>query len=418
MGGVVGVGIFLTPVEMGRSLAAPGWLFTMWFLVGAMATAGALCYGELATRFPQAGGPYVYLREAYGPGVAFLYGWQCLLVMDPGITAALAMGGAQYAAPLLGIDPVRARVLAIVAIVLLALLTARGTRLATGFLVGATVVKVVALLAIVVWGFASGAADISRFGPWFERAAGAEPLASGLAGGFVSAFFSFGGWWEASKMAGEVRNPSTTLPIAFVGGVAIVTALYVLASTVFFAVLPFSDLVSPEASAALLGERLFGPTGGRILAAVVLISAMGSLAALVLTSPRLYVAMARDGVFPQRLAEPHRRWGTPVGAIAVQTVLACLLVALGTFADVVAFFVFTSVAFITLSVASIYVLPPADDAPRRRRVAAGFFVLISAVLLVLVASGRPLASLAGTTIVLLGIPVHALRRRAEARRAA
>jgi APA family basic amino acid/polyamine antiporter len=338
--------------------------------------------------------------------------------MDPGITAALAMGGAHYAAPLLGIDAARARLLAIVAIVLLALLTARGTRLATGFLVVVTAVKVAALLAIVVWGFASGAADGSRFGPWFERAAGAEPLVAGLAGGFVSAFFSFGGWWEASKMAGEVRNPSATLPIAFVGGVAIVTALYVLASTVFFAVLPFSDLLSPESAAALLGERLFGPVGGRVLAAVVLLSATGSLAALVLTSPRLYVAMARDGVFPHRLAEPHRRWGTPVGAIAVQAVLACLLVALGTFADVVAFFVFTSVAFITLSVASIYVLPATEGGVPRRRIAAGFFVAISAVLLVLVASGRPLASLAGTAIVLLGIPVHALRKRSVARRTA
>jgi basic amino acid/polyamine antiporter, APA family len=415
VGGVIGIGIFLTPAEMARSLAAPGWVFGMWLVVGLMAACGALCYGELAARFPQAGGPYVYLRSAYGGRVAFLYGWQCLLVMDPGITAALAVGAAQYAAHLIHLTPSGARALAIAAITLLAGLTALGTRVAARLLVGLTVLKVGVLLAIVVWGFASSAADPARLHPLFERAPGAEPLLPGLAGGFVAAFFSYGGWWEAAKMAGEVRRPSRTLPLAFVTGIAVVTAVYLLASAVFLGVLPPAEALSPEVSAALLGERLFGPAGGRVLAATVLLSAMGSLAALVLSSPRLYVAMAADGLFPVRLGAPHRRLGTPVGAIAVQAGLACVLVAVGTFGDIVAYFVFTTVAFITLSVASIYVLRPPEGTfrPPGRRVAAAVFIAISTVLLALVATGRPLAAAAGVAMVALGVPAYALRRRLE-----
>jgi APA family basic amino acid/polyamine antiporter len=232
----------------------------------------------------------------------------------------------------------------------------------------------------------------------------------------VSAFFSYGGWWEASKLAGEVRRPSRTLPLVFVTGIGIVTVVYLLASAVFLCVLPPAEAVSPEVSAALLGERLFGPAGGRVLAAAVLLSALGSLAALVLSSPRLYVAMAGDGLFPRRLGAPHRRLGTPVGAIAVQAALACLLATVGTFGDIVAYFVFTTVAFITLSVASIFVLPVAEDSFRApgRRPAAAIFIAISIVLLVLVAGGRPLAAAAGVAMVALGIPVHALLRRSAA----
>jgi APA family basic amino acid/polyamine antiporter len=414
---VIGIGVFLVPIDMARSLGAPGWVFAMWVATGLMAASGALCYGELAARFPFAGGPYIYLRAAFGGGVAFLYGWQCLLVMDPGITAALAFGAARHAGDLINLSPLAARAAAIGIIVVLAALTALGTRLAAGLLIALTLLKVAVLLTVVVVGFATGAADPSRLRPWFDRAVGAPPLLAGLAGGFLSAFFSFGGWWEPSKLAGEVRRPERTLPLAFLGGVAIVIALYVVASSVFLAVLTPAEAISTEVSAALLGERLLGPTGGRLLAAAVVLSAIGSLAALVLSSPRLYVAMAQDGLFPHAIAAPHPRLGTPAGAIAVQAALASLLVAAGSFDDIVAYFVFTTVAFITLSVASIFVLPATTVGPRAQglRLAATVFIAISALLMVLVAAGRPLATALGVAIVALGIPVHAKRRGARSR---
>jgi APA family basic amino acid/polyamine antiporter len=413
VGGVVGIGIFLVPVVMARSLGATGWVFAMWIATGGMAASGALCYAELATRFPLAGGPYVYLRVAFGSTVAFLYGWQCLLVMDPGITAALAFGAARHAGDLIGLSPLAAKAAAIAIIVALATLTALGTRLAANLLIGLTLLKVGALLALVIGGFATGAADPARLHPWFERAAGAPALAAGLAGGFLSAFFSFGGWWELSKVANEVSRPERNLPIAFLSGVAIVTALYLLASSVFLAVLTPAEAISTQLSAVLLGERVLGATGGRLLAAAVVVSAIGSVAALMLSSPRLYVAMAQDGVFPRAIAAPHSRLGTPAGAIAVQAALASLLVAAGSFDDIVAYFVFTTVAFITLSVVSIFVLPAGTtrfDA-RGLKLAAATFIAISVVLLVLVAIGRPLATALGAAMVALGVPVHAAHRR-------
>lgn len=416
VGGVIGIGIFLTPVEMARSLGAPGWVLVLWLVMGLMAACGALCYAELGSRFPEAGGPYVYLRETYGGRLAFLYGWKCLLVMDPGLTAALATGAASYAAYLLPLSPLGTKAFAVAAILVFGTLTALGTRLAASTLVAVTLLKVAALLAVVVWGFGSGAASLDRLHPLFERAAGAEPLAAGLAGGFVAAFFSFGGWWEAAKMAGEVREPSRTLPLAFVLGIAVVTLLYLLTSTVVCAVLSADEALSAQVSAPLVWERLFGSAGGRMLAAIVLLSALGSLAAFALTAPRLYVAMARDGLFPRRLGRRHPTLGTPVAAIAVQAMLASVLVVAGKFDEIVVYFVFVTVAFITLSIASIYLLPPPPPGVFRapaRRLAAGVFIALAAVLLVLLAVGRPLPAALGTAVVVLGLPAYELARKSD-----
>jgi APA family basic amino acid/polyamine antiporter len=280
-------------------------------------------------------------------------------------------------------------------------------------LVAITAAKVAALLGLVGWSFAAGTADLASLAPLFTRAAGAPPLAAGLAGGFVAAFFSFGGWWEASKMAGEVRDPNRTLPRAFVGGIAAVTALYVLASAAFLAVVPRGG-DGAEVTAPLLGERLLGETGGSALAALVLASAVGSLAAVMLAAPRLYVAMAGDGLFPRRLGRLHPRLGTPLGAIAVQATLACLLVAVGTFGQIVTYFMFATVAFITLSVAALFVLPPPPAGTFRapaRRLAAATFVTLATVLLALLLLGRPVSAGLGAAVVLLGVPVYGLLQR-------
>jgi APA family basic amino acid/polyamine antiporter len=412
----VGIGIFLTPVEMARSLGAPGWVFAMWLLAGAMAACGALCYGELAARFPAAGGPYVYLREAYGAPVAFLYGWKCLLVMDPGLSAAVATGAADYAGFLWHLSPASTKAFALATLVVLATLTALGTRLAAGVIVVVTIAKVAALVAIVGWGFAAGNADTAALRPLFDRPAGAPALLAGLAGGFVTAFFSFGGWWEASKMAGEVRDPRRTLPFVFVAGVSVVTALYLAASAVFLAAWPPAAGAAAEITAPLLGERLLGAAGGDLLAVLVLVSAVGSLAAFVLATPRLYVAMASDGLFPRRLGERHRRLGTPLGAIAVQASLACLLVALGSFGQILSYFMFATVLFLTLSVASLFLLPPPPAGAFRapgRRTAAAAFVTLALLLLALLLAGSPRTAGAGAAVVALGVPVYLLLRRAQ-----
>src|SRR5882724_7830951 len=207
VGEVIAVGIFLTPAGMAKSLGSPFWLLAVWLAMGAMAACGALCYGELAAWHPQAGGGYVYLREAYGRPIAFLYGWMALLVMDPGLTAALAVGMAGYVGYIFKLSPTGLKVVAIGSIVFVALVNIRGVRLGGGLIRWLTILKLGLLSLVIFWGFGSRAGQWSNFTPLVAQRPGSEPLLGALAGGLVASFFSFGGWWDLSKVAGEVRDP-------------------------------------------------------------------------------------------------------------------------------------------------------------------------------------------------------------------
>jgi basic amino acid/polyamine antiporter, APA family len=419
VGEIIGVGIFLTPAEMAKALGSPFWVLVVWLLVGATALCGALCYGELAARYPEAGGGYVYLREAYGPGLAFLYGWKSLLVMDPGLTAALAAGIAQYVSYLTPVSA-RAQVMVAVAVILaLALVNALGLRAGARVLSLLTAVKLLLLAVIVVGCLASGHGEWSHFVPFVEPRPGTGPLLAGLAGGVVAAFFSFGGFWDVSKLAGEIRDPALTLPRALSFGVGIVTLVYILTSAVFIYLVPIERASSGAAFAAQAGEALFGAAGGRVFAAIVVVAVLGSLAAFLMAAPRVYYAMARDGLFLRAVAEVHPRFGTPVRAIAIQAALACLLVSLGTFGEIVAYFVFVTVAFIALTVVGVYRLPrPGPGAyriPGYPVTPLGFLALLLT-LFALLAAGRPKQAALGTGVVALGAPIYryivAPRRRA------
>ena len=212
VGEVIAVGIFLTPAGMAKALGSPLWLLVVWLTMGAMALCGALCYGELSARYPEAGGGYVFLREAYGPAVAFMYGWMAFLVMDPGLTAALATGLATYAGYILELSPTQIKILAIITIVFVAVINIRGVRLGAGFIRTMAILKLGLLAFIFLWGVGFQLGDWSNFTPFIERHAGSTPLMGALAGGMVGAFFSFAGWWDLGKLAGEVKDPARNLP--------------------------------------------------------------------------------------------------------------------------------------------------------------------------------------------------------------
>ncbi|HWS53659.1 MAG TPA: amino acid permease, partial [Pyrinomonadaceae bacterium] len=253
VGEVIAVGIFLTPAGMAKSIGSPALLLLVWLVAGAMALSGALCYGELAARFPEAGGGYVYLREAYGEWLAFLYGWMALVVMDPGITAALAAGLGAYAAYALGLAPVGAKAAGVAAILLLAAANIAGVRVGAWLMRWLTALKLGLLAVVLGWGFVFRLGDWSHFSPLVAQREGSAPLAAALAGGLVAAFFSFGGWWDLSKLAGEVREPAKTLPRALVYGVLVVTAVYVLTSAAFVYLVPLGRVESGETFAAQAG---------------------------------------------------------------------------------------------------------------------------------------------------------------------
>ena len=415
-GQVIAVGIFLTPASMARTLASPAWLFGAWLLMGGMALAGALSYGELAARYPEAGGGYVYLRETYGRRLAFLYGWKCLLVMDPGITAALASGLAAYVGYLVPLGPIGLKLVALGAIAVAAGINIRGSVLSGRVLEALTVLKLGALAAIVLLAFGLGRGEWSHFVPFVTRHAGAPPVAAALAGGLISAFFAFGGWWEASKLAGEVVDPARTMPRALAWGVSIVTAAYIATSAAFLYLVPLERVASGEAFAAQAGEALFGRAGGMVFAAIVIVSVAGSLLALLMALPRVYYAMGRDGVFPGSVGEVSARFGTPAQAIAVQATLGCLLVLAGTFDQIVAYFVFVTVAFIAMTVAGVYVLRRRGG-PLPEYVTPGYpvtpviFLVLVVLLLVLLVMHNPMQAMLGTLVVAAGLPVYSLLQR-------
>lgn len=430
VGQVIAVGIFLTPAAMARLLGSPFWLLVVWLVAGVMAMCGAVVYGALAARYPRAGGGYVYLREAWGPRLAFLYGWKCSLVMDPGITAALATGFAAYLGYLVPLGPAGLTIAGIGAIAAGAAVNIAGARLGARVIATLAVLKVAALATIVVAGFGLGLGDWAHFVPFATRRADAVPLGAALAGAFVAAFFAFGGWWEAAKMAGEVRDPGQTMPRALALGVAIVTAAYILTSAAFLYLVPLDRVTSDEAFAAQVGEALFGRAGGVVLASVVLVSVAGSLLAIQMMLPRLYYAMSRDGLFPEGLGRLHPTRGTPARAIALQAALASVLVAIGSFDAIIAYFIFVTVAFIGLTVLGALRLRLRSDGLGRvtsspvgsGRAAPGsvglglvapaaVFLALVAVLLALIAANRPLQALAGTAVVLAGLPFYAVISR-------
>ncbi len=412
------MGIFLTPAGMARQLGSPFWLLAIWLLMGLMAVAGALCFGGLAARYPEAGGAYVYLREAYGPRVAFLYGWMQLLVLDPGVTASLAVGLAAYAGAVARITPVEQKFLGIVVILTLAAANIFGARLGAAFLQSLTWLKVGALMLLVFWAVAFRLGNWSHFSPFIPQRTGSTPLVAALAASLMAAFYSFGGWWEAAKIAGEVRNPERVMPRALTIGVGVVTLVYILVTGVFVYLVPMSSITSDETFMAQAGQLLFGAAGSEIMVALVILCVLGSLAALLILSPRVYYAMARDGLFFHQVARIHLRYGTPSRAIAIQAILASLLVILGTFNQIVAYFIFVAVFFLGLTVAGIIRLKgrisegPAIRVPGYPLTPLAFLILVG-MLLFLLAFNSPFQAFFGAAVVLLGLPAFRLVLRRD-----
>ena len=411
VGEIIAVGIFLTPAGMAKALGSPFWLLLVWVLMAALSLCGALCFGELAVRFPEAGGGYAYLREIYGPGLAFLYGWMALLVMDPGLTAAIATGAASYVGYGLHLSARGNQFVAIAAIGLLALANIRGVKLGALFVRWLTFLKVGFLGGMVLLAFVGQMGHWSNFVPFVAQRPGSKPLPEALAIGLVGSFFAFAGWWDVSKVAGEVRDPARTMPRAFVYGLLIVATVYILTSAAFVYLVPMQDVTNGQAFAAQIGEVLFGRTGAQVFSFFVIVAVLGSLAPIIMSAPRVYFAMARDGLFFPAAAAVHPRFHTPARSIAIQAILASILVLSGTFEEIISYFFFVVLVFIGLTVFGLFLLR------RRQRVSLEYstpgypftpivFLLLLCVMLFLLGVGQPKQSFLGLVVVLLGVPVY------------
>jgi APA family basic amino acid/polyamine antiporter len=405
IGESIALGIFLTPAAMAKSLGSPLLLGLVWLGIALVAMCGALSYSELAIRFPQSGGEYVYLRAGYGESVAFLYGWASTIVMYPGVVAALAVGATPYVAQLLPADFKGLAAIPAVLICFFGVINLIGTRLGATVMSLVNGLKLAILFALVGWAVVSGHAHGANLIPFTVRRPGSDPLFPAIAGGVMSAFFSFGGWWEVGKIAGEVRNPKRTLPLAFVGGVSLVTAIYLLISATFLAVLPIDKVSSNTAFVAQFGGVLFGAAGARVLSACVLVCVCGGIAALTMAAPRVCLAMSRSGSFFPVFGQLHARFGTPANAILLQTGLALAVLFFGAFDRVLSYIIFPVILFLALAASTLFRL----GEPVRRwwfPAAPVGFIVLSLLIALLILMHDPLPALIGIAIVLCGVPVR------------
>lgn len=436
-GSMIGSGIFLVAAPMTRDLGSAGWLLAVWTLSGAMTVGGAWLYGDLVGRFPRAGGQYVYLREAFGPLVGFLYGWTLFLVIQTGTIAAVAVAFARYAAvaipPLdvLALGPLSAeRIVAIALIALLTLANARGVEVGRNIQTVFTAIKVATLLALVglCFGFGrSSEAIAANFRAPFARPGDAMPIAAAIGSAIVGALFSSDAWNNVTFAAEEVRDPERSIRRALVGGTALVVVLYLVATLAYLVVLPaLGDPAGADPLArgiahadrdrvgSAVMEVVLGPRGAFAMAVAIMISTFGCVNGLVLSGARVSYAMARDGLFFGAASRLSTR-GTPAAALVFQGVWASLLTLTGTYGDLLDYVIFAALLFYVLTVGATFRFG-ARTSHGRRALGALYVLVASAVMLDLLVV-KPRFTWPGLLIVAAGVPVYALWRRRRARAA-
>jgi APA family basic amino acid/polyamine antiporter len=361
IGGIVGGGIFLNPSIVAQRVGSAPLVLATWVIGGTIALIGALAFAELGARRPDAGGGYVYLREAFGPLPAFLYCWTFLLVINSGGTAAVAVLFARYVVDLAGLSPSLVPVLAVSAILLLAGINYLGVRPGSITLNIFTVLKLAALAAVIVAGLTAGGGHHAPSAPSVDA-----PLRA-VAVALIPVLFTYGGWAHANNVAGEMIDPTRNLPRAMVIGVAIVIGVYLLANAAYLRALGVGGLAASATPASDTMRAALGPLGGRLIGAGIAASTFGFVNLCVLSGPRMLQAMAADGLFFRWAARIHPRYRTPGPAIIVQAVWAAALTLSGTYGQLLDYTVFGDWVFFALIVGTVFVYHRRDRNDSRGR---------------------------------------------------
>ncbi len=425
VGGIIGAGIFLNPAIVAQRVGSAGAVLAAWSLGGVIALVGAFCFAELGNRLPKAGGGYVYLREAFGPVPAFLYGWTQLLVINTGGVAAVAITFASYAANVTGAGDASIKPVAVAAIVLLSGINAAGVRFGSWVQNAFTILKLLALTVLVATGaWLWGTHGVTAAPEPGTGQGSVTVLAMGTA--LVAVLFAYGGWQMANNIAEEIREPERRLPRALVIGVLVVVLVYLSANAAYLGALGATGLAASTAPAADAMQAAFGRPGGVLIAVGVACSTFGILNVFILAPPRIYRAMAQDGVFFESVSRLSPRTRTPVTGIWIQAVWAVVLTLSGTYAQLLDWVVFGDWIFFGLIVSTLLVYrrrdargagpaTAADHATFRVPAhpllplvftAAAAFVVVSSVV------SNPRNALYGTALIAAGLPVFfAWRRR-------
>jgi APA family basic amino acid/polyamine antiporter len=423
MGGIVGAGIFINPYVVARQVHTPALILTLWIAGGLVVLAGAFVYAELADRRPDVGGQYAYIRDAFHPMAAFLYGWSLLLVTQTGGMAAVAMTFAAYFRELSG-AAIATPVLAVGTLLALTVVNCFGVRAGSNVQSTLMVLKIVAIVALVAVGFAVTGAPADRgAAAALSPAAGDPRLAIALAAAMVPVLFAYGGWQTASFVSGEMTAPRRDLPRALLVGVGGVILLYVAVNLVCLRVLGPDGLAATTTPASEVMRRALGPLGARLIAAGIAISTVGFLSQGMLTAPRVYFAMARDGLFFEHVGRVSARSRAPVAAIALQGVWASVIALSGQYEQILNYVVAVDAVFFGLTGAALLVFrrrePRAPDAGSFRMPGHPWTTLVFVVAFWALAANtiarNPGSAGIGALILAAGVPAYFFWRRRAAR---
>ncbi len=412
VGSIVGAGIFLVSPYVAQSVRSPAAFLAAWVLGGVVALAGALSNGELGGIFPRSGGEYVYLREAYGPLFGFLSGWTAFWIAFPGSIAALAAGFGTNAAGLLGFGAHASLALSIAAIAVLTTVNALGLEAGKWVQNVLSSAKLVAFAVLLALGF------LSRDGLSLAHGLAFDPgdRASGIALALVPVLFAYTGWNAATYVAGEMREPTRGLGRALALGTCLCIVLYLAVNLVYLRAMPLSELATADEPARVTALRLGGAAAARLLGPLVAVCVVSSLQATVMVGPRVYHAMAADGLFFAPLGRTHGKSKTPVIALSGQAVVAVAQLVSGSFDQLLNFAMFAIVAFSTLAVVAVFVLRlKRPNEPRPFRVPGypfvpALFVGVNVWVLWSIVMHDRLAALVGIAIVATGIPAYVVFR--------
>ena len=419
VGGIIGSGVFLNPAVVAQRVGTAPLTLVAWGLGAVIAILGAFIFAELGARLPAVGGGYAYLREAFGPLPAFLYGWALLLAIASGAIAAVAVTCASYLARLIGFPDAVVRPLALGLIAVVSVVNAMGVapgvRLQNLFTIG----KLAAIALLVVVGLGGATGDTPSVA--FAASSAPEGLVAtlrALATALVPVLFAYGGWQQTNFVAEEMVDPRRDLPRALVLGVCIVAAAYLSVNLAYLRALGVDGLAASGAPAAEAMGRIVGDVGRTLIGVGIAVSTFGFLNVVVLVTPRVYQAMASDGVFFRALASLHPRTRTPVAAIALQAAWAGTLVLSGGYGDLLDWVTFADWIFFGATAATLFVFrrrEPAASAPAPFHPwsTAGFILAALAVVVGAVLS-NPGNAWRGTLMLAAGVPVYAWWRRAGA----
>ena len=412
IGTTIGSGIFLVPATVLRQTGdAVGLAMLVWVVAGVLSLLGALTYGEMGAANPEAGGLYVYIRDAFGPLPAFLYGWTAFTVIGSASTATLAVAFTDYLRQIVPVSPVAGKMVAIAMIAVVMLVNVRGTRQGANVQGVSTLLKAgaIVVMSAVLLVFGRG---WSAPGVVMWPAAPLGDVVAGVGLAMIGVLWAYEGWQYATFSAGETVDAQRTFPRGIIAGTALIIGIYVLANVAYIAALGVSAASASDRIAAEAVAAVLGPNAGKVIAVVILVSMFSAANGLVLTAPRMYYAMARDGVFFAKLGEVHPRFGTPAVAIVTSCLWAMVLAASGTFEQLLTYVVFAGWIFYALGALAIFVY-------RRRGAGAAaafrtpgypvtpvLFILSAAAIVINTIVTQPERAAVGLGMVALGVPVY------------